>query len=33
MDIKSETDRIQSFVDRGNYHAAINSGAPLLIHE
>jgi hypothetical protein len=24
MDIKSETDRIQSFVERGNYHAAIN---------
>ena len=24
MDIESEKDRIQSFVDRGNYHAAIN---------
>ena len=24
MDIQSETDRIQSFVDIGNYHAAIN---------
>lgn len=24
MDIESETDRIQDFVDKGNYHAAIN---------
>jgi hypothetical protein len=24
MDIESETDRIQGFVDKGNYHAAIN---------
>ena len=24
MDIESETDRIQEFVDKGNYHAAIN---------
>ncbi len=24
MDIESETDRIQAFVDKGNYHAAIN---------
>lgn len=24
MDIKSEKERIQSFVERGNYHAAIN---------
>ena len=24
MDVKSEKDKIQSFVDRGNYHAAIN---------
>lgn len=24
MDIKTETDRIQDFVDKGNYHAAIN---------
>jgi hypothetical protein len=24
MDIQSETNRIQEFVDKGNYHAAIN---------
>ena len=24
MDIEPETDRIQSFVENGNYHAAIN---------
>lgn len=24
LDIESETDRIQAFVDKGNYHAAIN---------
>lgn len=24
MDIESETNRIQEFVDKGNYHAAIN---------
>ena len=24
MDIESETNRIQGFVDKGNYHAAIN---------
>jgi len=24
MDIELESDRIQSFVDKGNYHAAIN---------
>jgi len=24
LDIESETDRIQVFVDKGNYHAAIN---------
>lgn len=24
MDIQSETNRIQKFVDKGNYHAAIN---------
>lgn len=24
MDIEAETDRIQSFVEDGNYHAAIN---------
>lgn len=24
MDIEAETDRIQAFVARGNYHAAIN---------
>lgn len=24
MDIESEIDRIQDFVDKGNYHAAIN---------
>ena len=24
MDIKSEINRIQDFVDKGNYHAAIN---------
>lgn len=24
MDIKSETERIQGFIEKGNYHAAIN---------
>lgn len=24
MDIKSETNRIESFMERGNYHAAVN---------
>jgi hypothetical protein len=24
MDIESETRRIQTFIDRGNYHAAMN---------
>lgn len=24
MDIKSEIDRIQAFVERGNFHAAVN---------
>ena len=24
MDIKPEIDRVQGFVDKGNYHAAIN---------
>lgn len=24
MDIESENERIQAFVDKGNYHAAIN---------
>jgi len=24
MDIEAEIDRIQAFVDKGNYHAAIN---------
>lgn len=24
MDIQSETNRIESFIERGNYHAAVN---------